>query len=153
LHQRNSLAQHVGQTVASRVGDTVDWPDVALWLWKRQLAGRSYDPIDAKSFGGEMNKITALVAAWGLALAMPAFGQAQKAADTSANSQQNKMKVCNDKAGDMKGEERKAFMKTCLSSTPAKMTQSEKMSMCNKKTAGLKGEERNKAQSECMKSS
>ena len=98
-----------------------------------------------------MNKITTLFAACALALAMPAFGQAQKAA---ANPQQEKMKMCNDKAGDKKGDERKAFMKTCLSAdAPAKMTQSEKMSMCNKKTAGLKGDERNKAQSECMKGS
>jgi hypothetical protein len=101
-----------------------------------------------------MNKYTTLLAACALALALPAFGQAQKAADTkAANPQQEKMKTCNDKAGDKKGEERKTFMKTCLSAEPAKMSQSEKMSMCNKKTAGLKGDERSKAQSECMKGS
>lgn len=97
-----------------------------------------------------MNKYTALVAACALALAMPAFG----ADAPKANPQQEKMKMCNDKAADKKGDDRKAFMKTCLSSDPpAKMTQSEKMSMCNKKTAGLKGDERSKAQSECMKGS
>jgi hypothetical protein len=96
-----------------------------------------------------MTRFTAVAAACALAFAMPAFGQAQKA----ANPQQEKMKVCNEKAGDKKGEDRKAFMKTCLSAEPAKTSQSEKMSMCNKKTAGLKGEERNKALSECLKSS
>jgi len=56
---------------------------------------------------------------------------APKAADAktadaakSTNSQQDKMKTCNDKAGDKKGDDRKAFMKTCLSAAPAKpMTQ------------------------------
>jgi hypothetical protein len=107
-----------------------------------------------------MNKYTTLFAACALALAMPAFGQAQKAPDAKAadakpaNTQQNKMTTCNEKAGNMKGEERKTFMKTCLSNDPpAKMTQSERMSMCNKKTAGMAKEERAKAQSECMKGS
>ncbi len=102
-----------------------------------------------------MNKYTTFLAACALALALPAFGQAQKAPDTKAadakpaNSQQNKMTMCNEKAGDKKGDERKTFMKTCLSAAPA-MPES-KMAMCNKKTAGLAKEERAKAQSECMK--
>ena len=67
----------------------------------------------------------------------------------AANSQQNKMKTCNEQAGDKKGDERKAFMKTCLSAAPVKAES--KMAMCNKKTAGLAKEARAKAQSECMK--
>ena len=59
------------------------------------------------------------------------------------------MKACNTKAGDMKGDDRKAFMKTCLSAKPEK--KESKMAMCNKKTAGMKQEERAKAQSDCMK--
>ncbi len=80
---------------------------------------------------------------------------ADKAMDTKAadakmmTPQQNKMKMCNDKATDMKGDERKAYMKTCLSAKPAKPES--KMAMCNKKTAGMKADERKKAQSECMK--
>ena len=104
-----------------------------------------------------MNKFYALVAAAALVCAAPAFGQATKAPDAkmadtakTTNPQQEKMKACNAQAGDKKGDERKAFMKTCLSAKPA-MSQSEKMSMCNKKTAGMKAEERAKAQSECMK--
>ena len=65
------------------------------------------------------------------------------------NPQQTKMKDCNTKAADKKGDERKSFMKTCLSAKPMKAES--KMSMCNKKTAGMKGDERAKAQSECMK--
>jgi hypothetical protein len=65
------------------------------------------------------------------------------------NPQQNKMTACNEKAADKKGDERKAFMKTCLSAKPAKPES--KMAMCNKKTAGMKADERAKAQSECMK--
>jgi hypothetical protein len=95
-----------------------------------------------------MNKLLTAIAAAALLCAAPAF-----AADTKApNPQQERMKACNEQAGDKKGDERKAFMKSCLSNAPAKsMTQGEKMSMCNKKTAGLKGEDRNKALSECMK--
>lgn len=64
-------------------------------------------------------------------------------------SQQDKMKSCNAEAAGKKGDERKAFMKDCLSAQPAKAES--KMSMCNKKTAGMKGDDRKKAQSECMK--
>lgn len=73
-----------------------------------------------------------------------------KTADGKAMTpQQEKMKMCNDQAADKKGDDRKAFMKTCLSAKPAKPES--KMAMCNKKTAGMKADERAKAQSECMK--
>ena len=84
----------------------------------------------------------------------PATNPAKMATEPAktTNSQQDKMSMCNKQAGDKKGDDRKAFMKTCLSNAPAKpMTQSEKMSMCNKKTAGMAKDERSKAQSECMK--
>lgn len=77
-----------------------------------------------------------------------AFGTAL-AADTKMTPQQEKMKACNTEATGKTGDERKAFMKTCLSAKPAK--KESKMAMCNKKTAGMKAEERAKAQSECMK--
>jgi hypothetical protein len=130
--------------------DTVDWPaKVAQRPPTMDPQGISQTRSPHHS-GGEprMNKLLTILAAAALMCAAPAF-----AADTApANSQQDKMKACNTQAGDKKGDERKAFMKTCLSNQPAKsMTQSEKMSMCNKKTAGLKGDDRSKAQSECMK--
>jgi len=82
-------------------------------------------------------------------LSLFASGVAYAAANDPVNPQQDKMKACNTKAGDMKGDDRKAFMKTCLSAKPEK--KESKMAMCNKKTAGMKQEERAKAQSDCMK--
>ena len=92
-----------------------------------------------------MKKLMMLMAAGAFLAAAPAF-----AAD---NAQQSKMTACNASAGDKKGDERKAYMSSCLSAKPAAAPAKpeSKMAMCNKKTAGLKGEERNKAQSECMK--
>lgn len=100
-----------------------------------------------------MKSLLVLIVAGGLVAAAPAFGADTKAADANAaNPQQEKMKACNEQAGDKKGDERKAFMKTCLSAKPPEPAKPEsRMAMCNKKTAGLKGDERNKAQSECMK--
>ena len=94
-----------------------------------------------------MNKLLALMMAAAFAVAAPAF-----AADAPAtNSQQDKMKACNTQAEGKTGDERKAFMKTCLSAKPAKPES--KMAMCNKQTAGMSGDARSKAQSECMKGS
>lgn len=70
-----------------------------------------------------------------------------------ATPQQEKMKTCNAEAKtkDLKGDERKAFMKECLSA--AKQTQQDKMKTCNAdaKTQNLKGEERKKFMSSCLK--
>ena len=82
-------------------------------------------------------------------LSLFACGGAYAATPDQPNPQQEKMKACNTKAGDMKGDERKGFMKTCLAAKPEK--KESKMAMCNKKTAGMKQEDRAKAQSECMK--
>ena len=51
-----------------------------------------------------------------LAASPPAWAQAQA-------SQQTKMKTCNAEAGEkaLRGDERKAFMKSCLSAKPAKL--------------------------------
>ena len=62
---------------------------------------------------------------------------------------QEKMKTCNDKAKDMKGDDRKAFMKTCLSAKPEKPKS--KMAMCNEKTKGMSKPDADKARSECLK--
>ena len=82
----------------------------------------------------------------------PAFGADTKAADTKTTTpQQEKMKTCNDKATDMKGDERKAFMKTCLSAKPVAEKPKSKMAMCNEKTKGMSKPDADKARSECMK--
>ncbi|NJN69144.1 MAG: phosphate starvation-inducible protein PsiF, partial [Nitrospira sp.] len=75
---------------------------------------------------------------------------------------QNKMKACNEQAhekgfGEGKGEERKVFMKECLSAKSAKSregkgTQQNKMKTCNKEAGEkqLKGDDRKKFMSDCL---
>lgn len=77
-----------------------------------------------------------------------------------AADQENKMKTCSEQAtakglGEGKGEERKAFMKECLSAKPVKsgkMTQQEKMKACNKEAGEKKltGDERKQFMSSCL---
>lgn len=56
-----------------------------------------------------------------MALALAAFAlSAQAAEEKKPTAQQGKMATCNKDAGDKKGDERKAFMKECLSAKPAK---------------------------------
>ena len=83
----------------------------------------------------------------------------------AANEQQNKMATCNKDATGKKGDERKAFMKECLSSKPvspaaapapeaapaAGNSQQNKMATCNKEATGKKGDERKAFMSECLK--
>ena len=72
-----------------------------------------------------------------------------------ASEQQNKMKECNASAGELKGDERKAHMKECLSAKPANKgtAQQEKMKACNKEAGekALKGDDRKKFMSGCLK--
>lgn len=80
-----------------------------------------------------------------------------------AAEQQNKMKACSEQAtakglGEGKGEERKAFMKECLSAKPVKSgktAQQDKMKACNKEAGdkSLKGDERKKFMSTCLSNS
>lgn len=84
---------------------------------------------------------------------------AASAAEPTA--QQNKMKTCNAQAADKKGDERKAFMKACLSAkSPAaaaapapKLTQQEKMKKCNADATGKKGDERKAFMKDCLSGS
>jgi len=98
-----------------------------------------------------MNRLFALAV-----VALLACGSAY-AADTKTDAkktdamtpQQEKMKACNEQAADKKGDERKAFMKTCLSAKTEKPKS--KMAMCNEKTKGMSKAEADKTRSECMK--
>ena len=97
-----------------------------------------------------MNRKIALVAASLFTLAI--------APVTMAGPQQEKMKSCNTEAQGKKGDERKAFMKECLSAKKAeeksaKTAQQEKMKSCNAdaKTKALKGAERKTFMSSCLK--
>ncbi len=77
-------------------------------------------------------------------------------------AQQNKMKACNEQAnakgfGEGKGDQRKAFMKECLSAKSVKSgegkgDQQQKMKMCNKEAGEkqLKGNDRKKFMSDCL---
>lgn len=73
-----------------------------------------------------------------------------------AGAQQEKMKTCNKDAKEkaLKGDERKAFMKSCLSGGAAesgKGKQQSKMKDCNKQAEGKKGDERKSFMSQCLK--
>lgn len=75
------------------------------------------------------------------------------AATAAQQAQQDKMKSCNADATTktLKGDERKAFMSTCLKA--AKPTQQDKMKTCNADatTKALKGDERKTFMSTCLK--
>src|ERR1700741_1879345 len=85
-------------------------------------------------------------------IAMFVAASAYAAPDAPAkNSQQSKMATCNADAKDLKGDDRKAFMKECLSAKPAKApTQQEKMKHCNADATGKKGDERKAFMKECL---
>jgi hypothetical protein len=98
-----------------------------------------------------MNRNIALVAASLFAIAV--------APAAIASPQTDKMKTCNAEAKtkELKGDERKAFMKECLSAKKeapksAKTVQQEKMKSCNveAKAKALKGDERKKFMSSCL---
>jgi hypothetical protein len=82
-------------------------------------------------------------------------------ASKPANSQQDKMKTCNADATSkgLKGDDRKAYMKSCLSDQPAAPaktnSQQEKMKSCNADATskGLKGADRKSFMSTCLKGS
>ena len=101
-------------------------------------------------------------------LSMALAGTVQAATEKKeVTPQQQKMKDCNAEAKSkaLKGDERKTFMKGCLSkegapaaaaapaATDKKTSQKEKMKTCNAdaKTKGLKGDERKKFMSDCLK--
>jgi flagellar motility protein MotE (MotC chaperone) len=99
------------------------------------------------------NQMKKLLSALALAALCVGSAQAQDAAKEPAKAptaQQSKMATCNKDAGDKKGDERKAFMKTCLSAKPAATTQQEKMKTCNKDATGKKGDERKAFMKECL---
>jgi hypothetical protein len=73
---------------------------------------------------------------------------AKAGASAPMSSQQSKMGSCNADATGKKGDERKAFMKECLSAK--KPTQQDKMKTCNVDATGKKGDERKAFMKECL---
>jgi len=99
--------------------------------------------------------ISAAVFAVACAFAGSAFA-ADAAPAKPLTPQQQRMKDCNAQATDKKGDERKAFMSSCLkgetAAAPAKpKTQQEKMKACNASAGDKKGDERKAYMSTCLK--
>jgi hypothetical protein len=88
-----------------------------------------------------MKKIFTAVA---LVLCIPSSYAAQ-------NSQQTKMGTCNAEAKtkELKGDERKKFMSTCLSADKPN-SQQDKMKKCSAANKGKKGDEYKAAQKACL---
>lgn len=104
-----------------------------------------------------MKHLMSVAALFAACLSAPAFASSHKEAPEMANgasapmsSQQSKMGACNGQAGEMKGDERKAFMKTCLSAK--KPSQQEKMKSCNADPTAKSthGDERKAFMKECL---
>ncbi len=104
-----------------------------------------------------MKKLISLLA---LGLAM-SLGAAHAAEGDAKTPQQNKMAQCNKDAAGKTGDERKAFMKSCLSAKPAavaaasapsdkKTAQQEKMKACNAEAKGKAGDERKAFMKACL---
>jgi hypothetical protein len=115
--------------------------------------------------GSSLMRHTISIAALGFALVSgmafaadpvkPAAAPAAAAPAASASAaektpQQSKMAICNKEAEGKKGDERKAFMKDCLSASKQEKQQS-KMKTCNAEATGKKGDERKAFMSECLK--
>jgi len=84
---------------------------------------------------------------------------AKKEPTAAQKKQQERMKDCNAKAGDKKGDARKSFMSACLKGedaapSAAQKAQQSRMTACNKQATEkkLKGDDRKKFMSSCLKS-
>ncbi|MFG6431688.1 PsiF family protein [Roseateles sp. LYH14W] len=93
-----------------------------------------------------------------LAIALSFAALSAQAADPAPSAQQSKMATCNKDAGDKKGDERKAFMKECLSARPAAAAaaasgitpQQQRMKTCNADAKGKTGDERKAFMKQCL---
>lgn len=108
-----------------------------------------------------MKQLITLAAMLALAVSTSAFATSHKeapgmAASGAMTKQQSKMGDCNKSAGDKKGDDRKAFMKTCLSggaamAAPEKpMTQQDKMKKCSGENKGKKGDDYKSSMKTCL---
>jgi hypothetical protein len=101
------------------------------------------------------NKL-AVLAILGL-MAWPVIAQEaqQTTQEPQPMTQKERMTYCNQQAGDQKGDERKAFMRQCLSTKAVAAqkptNQREKMKYCNQQASGKKGDERKDFMRECLR--
>lgn len=90
-------------------------------------------------------------------LAAPVLAQDKKKEPSEKQkAQQERMKDCNAKMGDKKGDERKKAMSSCLKgedpgTSDKQKAQQNKMKDCNKQAEGKKGDDRKKFMSSCLK--
>jgi Ni/Co efflux regulator RcnB len=108
----------------------------------------------------QMKKLFTVLFCMTLAAAPLALAQDKakaKAPTEAQKKQQERMKACNEKAGDRKGDDRKKFMSSCLKgqsagASPAQKAQQDRMKDCNKQAnlKNMKGEERKKFMSSCL---
>jgi psiF repeat len=143
MRPRNSRQPPARANIASAAAAPLD---CLAWTRACRVAG-SAAPIATISGGPSMQLrilSLAIAGAFAAVVAMPA-----SAADAAPNPQQERMKTCNAKAADKKGDDRKAFMQNCLSNE--KKTYDNKMAQCNTKSKGMKGDEHKKFMSDCMK--
>jgi hypothetical protein len=89
-------------------------------------------------------------------LAAPAFAQDKKEPSEKQKAQQERMKDCNSRMGERKGDERKKAMSSCLkgedpNASPKQKAQQDKMKDCNKQAEGKKGDDRKKFMGTCLK--
>ena len=95
-----------------------------------------------------MKKLLTALAIFSLSCAAYAAPEAAPA----KTAQQSKMVTCNADASGKKGDERKAFMKECLSAKPVKALtpQQEKMKACSAEGKGKKGAEHKTFMKSCL---
>ena len=92
----------------------------------------------------------------GLTLSFGLLSAPAQAAEGDKTAQQSKMGMCNKDAGEKKGDERKAFMKECLSAKKEmspQAAQQGKMKTCNVEAKGKKGDDRKSFMKECLSKS
>lgn len=97
-----------------------------------------------------MKKLLSLIAV-SFVLSTGLSAVAHAAGEPAKTAQQTKMGACNKEAEGKKGDERKAFMKQCLSAkAEAPTTQQSKMKTCNVEAKDKKGDERKAFMKECL---
>jgi uncharacterized protein HemX len=96
-----------------------------------------------------MEKLLSLIAV-SFVLSTGLSGVAHAAGEPAKTTQQTKMGACNKEAEGKKGDERKAFMKQCLSAKAEAPAQQTKMKTCNVEAKGKKGDERKAFMKECL---
>jgi psiF repeat len=104
-------------------------------------------PIQPKPLEDTMKAFIATAVLSALALSAHAADEMK----TEPTTQQSKMVTCNKEAAEKKGDERKAFMKDCLSAkVDGRAAQQNKMKSCNSEAGEKKGDERKAFMKDCL---